>query len=151
MRRPLSQAAKCLTEDVLCLEPHTLLARYVHLFFVFGLSGLLHMVAHIAGGMPLSKAAGALRFFVTQAVGIFLEDSCGALYKRSMPEDSLRGPHLLILEKIVGYAWVLLFLTWSAPVWVYNVASVPPQGTFLPFSIIKQRRLLLEMVEGKFL
>ena len=141
MRRPLSRSASFLTEDVLRLRRGSILARYAHLLLVFALSGLLHLLAQAAGGVPLSRAAGAMRFFVTQGLGIMLEDVVGALYTWSVPEESrARSSRLRLFERVVGYVWLVVFMAWSVPVWVYSVASAPPREPFLPFSVIQRLR-----------
>lgn len=90
------------------------MSRYLKVFLTFAVSGAMHVVADGGGGMSMAES-GALRFFCTQALGIMLEDSVQELYLR------MGGRKGSVLAKVVGYVWVLGFLSWSSPRWVYPV------------------------------
>ncbi|KAL9090244.1 MAG: hypothetical protein Q9159_002049 [Coniocarpon cinnabarinum] len=138
LRRPLSSSASFLTQDVLCLPDGSLTSRYAHLLIVFSLSGLIHMIAQVSSGIPISAAAGVLQFFFTQGLGIVVEDAAIAAYRwHVMSEQQAQQSKLLtVMEIVVGYAWVLFFLTWSTPVWFYNVAAYAIGQPVLPFGIV---------------
>ena len=140
MRRPLCSSATFVTRDLLGLPKGSLLARYTHLIFVFAFSGLLHMVGHVAEGSSLSASADVFQFFVTQGAGIMVEDGLSALYRRWIisEERSRLSRSTRAAEMVSAYAWVLLFLTWSTPVWLYNIAVNPSSEPFLPFSIVRK-------------
>ena len=140
MRRPLSSCASLLTNSLLHLPRRSLVGRYIHLVSVFAFSGFLHAMAHIAGRASSRVALAAFQFFVTQAVGIMVEDGFVALYQRWITPEGRRTRSSMVraVETIGAYAWVLLFLTWSAPIWFYNAAQEPPEEPFLPFSVLKR-------------
>ncbi|KAL8987204.1 MAG: hypothetical protein Q9177_003565, partial [Variospora cf. flavescens] len=70
-----------LVYDCLRLRRGTLLARYTHLAMVFLLSGLFHKLVDL-GEWYGWRHSGQLHFFVTQVVGILLEDGVQAVYRR---------------------------------------------------------------------
>jgi hypothetical protein len=75
----------------------------------------MHVVVDSGGAVPMAQS-GALRFFCTQALGIIAEDGVQELYRRVFGNQKSR------VGKAIGYLWVLAFLSWSTPVWVYPVA-----------------------------
>lgn len=98
------------------------------------------MSADVAVGMTLGDS-GSIRFFCTQAVGILLEDSVQALYRKFVPGMSaIRSARRENVAKLVGYVWLGVFSVWSTPVWAYpamrrNQGRV--EDVVLPFSILK--------------
>lgn len=90
------------------------------------------------------KQLNVLHFFITQALGVVIEDLVRlAFLKATGKEDEgkkkSRPPSLA--NRIIGYLWVAAFMTWSGPVWLYPQASKPvspgTNSSFLPYSIIK--------------
>lgn len=65
--------------------------------------------------------SGALRFFLTQALGIMLEDGAQEIYRRL-------GGKPDVLSRIAGYLWVVAFLSWSTAVWQYPAILVTKKG-----------------------
>ena len=61
--------------------------------------------------MRLSET-GAMRFFVTQVLGFAIEDAVQAVYRRTAKPRP-------VMARVCGYAWVVVFLLWSTPAWVY--------------------------------
>ncbi len=74
----------------------------------------MHVFADSGGAVPITES-GALGFFCTQALGIVIEDGFQELYRRAF------GIRKNWFEKIVGFVWVVGFISWSSPVWVYPV------------------------------
>jgi hypothetical protein len=110
----------------------------------FTLSGLLHSCAGIAAGRS-PKQLNALHFFLTQALGVVLEEIVQLAFakltgKRSEAEMEQDGPPSP-LTRLLGYLWVAAFLTWSGPAWLYPQASSAPlpgqNNSFLPYSFIR--------------
>jgi hypothetical protein len=66
----------------------------------------------------ISQEYGAIQFFCNQALGIMIEDGVQELYRRisGKSNDSVDTP---LWAKIMGYLWVVAFLSWSTPIWVY--------------------------------
>ena len=110
------------------------MGRQLCFFLVFLISGLLHATIDLSAGIPW-RASGAVRFFCTQALGIWLEEAVRALYvgwwlgSRPVPGWT----------KIVGHVWVLLFLAWSWPAYMYPMlyrTREESTDSFLPFSVL---------------
>lgn len=57
--------------ETLCVPRHTFASRYIQLFTAFVLSALLHELAAL---LSCRADCGELRFFVSQAIAIFVED-----------------------------------------------------------------------------
>jgi hypothetical protein len=107
--------ADFITHTILRIPSATIFARYSKILLAFSVSGAMHVVADSGGAVPMAQS-GALRFFCTQALGIIVEDGVQELYRRVFGNQKSR------VGKAIGYLWVLAFLSWSTPVWVYPVA-----------------------------
>lgn len=137
----LTEPANFITSDMLKLPKGSLLARYLNIFLIFGLSGVLHSIAGISSKMPLTEY-GVLRFFCTQTLGIIIEDGFQALFNRFGGMNSTGRP-TSTLTRCVGYSWVYVFLIWTTPSWLYPQASrptVPGSRDILPYSILRALR-----------
>ena len=133
LRQILTHPASFFTYDVSKLAKGTLAARYLNIFLVFLLSGILHTIAEYAGGLAL-QYSGTLRFFCTQVLGIIMEDSVEFIFRTTRPAAlNISSP---LWARLIGYTWVISFLFWSTPAWLYPQASAGPQEKFLPFSIV---------------
>lgn len=75
-----------IAHQILRLPKGGLWARYL----TFIISGLIHAAADIAGGIPFENQ-GMIRFFVTQAFDITIEDTVEALYHFSYKNDIKRS------------------------------------------------------------
>ena len=123
-------------------------ARYAELVGAFAVSGLLHAGIDYALGMAWGES-GAIRFYLTQAGGIVLEDAVQAMWRarRARKEGKVgKGDGEMTREetpswaKVVGYVWVVVFLTWSTPVYVYPAIRRnrgEEKGRILPFSLLR--------------
>lgn len=138
-RLKFSSLADCLLYDILHFRKGTLRARYAHLFLVFFTSGVFHVLLEVAQGTKYHES-GATRFFVTQVLGIFIEDAIQAMYRSvyNLKRDASRPPP--VRARWLGYVWVVAFLIWSQPVWLYpNIRA--RTGSFedaiLPFSFVQ--------------
>lgn len=136
LRKSLSAPADFLVYKVLRFPKGALFTRYLNLSLVFLFSGLLHESVNIAEGFH-RPYAGSVIFFMTQALGIILEDAVQAVYRaiRGVP----RGTSPTLLARAIGYVWLALFLCWSTPIWIYaqQSASRGEQGdNLLPFSLL---------------
>lgn len=75
----------------------------------------MHVVADAGGALTIFQS-GALQFFCTQAVGIMFEDGIQEIYRILFGDRETR------LCKAIGFIWVIAFISWSSPVWVYPIA-----------------------------
>lgn len=136
MRQKFSAPANFVCFSVLRLQRGTILARYAFLIGTFSVSGLLHQFADVAAGVPWSEA-GAFQFFVMQAMGIIVEDSVQGIFrwiygtKRTVEQP--RG-----WKPAIGYVWVLAWLVWTTPVWMYPTALCSTGQGILPFSLFRR-------------
>lgn len=122
--------------DKLGLPPHHPMLRYYRLLSIFLISGFMHLLIDNASGIPL-HASGAITFFVTQALGIVIEDLAVATY-RFLFVSNLRLPSLG--ERIFGRVCVLAFLTWSTPMYFYPMlwrSNTGLEDSTIPFSVVK--------------
>ena len=76
----------------------------------------MHIFADMGGGLSMQQS-GALQFFVMQALGIVIEDGVCAIYKQYFGSKS--GSGTARVARIIGYVWVLFFIVWTSPVWIY--------------------------------
>lgn len=96
----------------------------------------MHLLIDIASGIPLN-ASGAMTFFVTQAFGIVIEDLVTTTY-RFLFFSSFRPPSLE--ERILGRVWVVAFLTWCTPMYLYPMlwrSNMGLEDSTIPFSVVK--------------
>lgn len=110
--------------------------QYYRLLTIFLVSGFMHLLIDIASGIPL-HASGAIMFFVTQALGIVLEDLAITTY-RFLFVPNLRPPSRG--ERILGRVWVVAFLTWSTPMYLYPMlwrSNIGLEDSMIPFSVVK--------------
>jgi hypothetical protein len=133
--------ANFMADDILHLPKGSLIARYLKIIIIFFLSGFGHYVADVAGTESLYPF-GAWVFFVSQALGIILEDSVQALYRFVFGHSNCHSQSPL-WSRIVGYVWVVAFLLfWTTPAWFFPNAHVQnPEGLqelkLIPFSILR--------------
>lgn len=101
--------AKYIAHKAFQFTPGTNLSSYTQLYTVFLISGLIH-----AGGdyMVLRHLpASTLQTFLLQAVAITFEDFVIWYTEPIRPKFGL-------LNRAIGYIWVVLWITWSGPIWV---------------------------------
>ena len=136
-RQKFKGPATSITDTILGLQNGTVVARYTNLVLTFVISGLMHAITDIAGGIPW-RSSGAFTFFCTQAFGIILEDSVQALYRyRCGTRRDYRPPQSWI--RMAGYLWVFAFMVWSTPAWFYPLLrdmTRDPKYSPLPFSLV---------------
>ena len=135
LRSGLEGVSNFLTHDVLHLPSHGVLQRYTKIFFSFGLSGAMHMFADMGGGLSM-RQSGAMQFFCMQALGIMIEDGVQALYRQSMKGEMTTRAKTI--ERTVGYVWVLFFIVWTSPVWVFPAhLQMREEDAMLSLSAVK--------------
>lgn len=115
----LSHPASYITHDILRLPSHGVIPRYTKILLAFFISGIIH-TAIDATTVTTWAESKAISLFVTQAIGIILEDSVQAVWKRLVGGiKTTRVPKgrstLSLWKRIVGYMWVLTLLALSTP------------------------------------
>jgi hypothetical protein len=107
--------------------------RYVNVFIVFFLSGLIHVVIDSLRDVSL-KELGTMAFFLSFVVGYMIEDGVIALWKRTRGSrnDSLPA----WWQRVLGFCWVITWLGVTSP-WFFRSAMTKPeeQMGLVPFSV----------------
>ena len=135
MRSGLEGVSNFLTHDLLHLPTQGILQRYTKLLFSFGLSGIMHIFADTGGGLSM-RQSGALQFFCMQALGIMIEDGVQEIYKQFTKRKTGTIPSRS--ERIIGYTWVMIFLIWTSPVWVFPATlQMREEEAMLSLSAVK--------------
>ena len=134
LRAMVEGISRFVTHSVLQIPQSTILARYSNIFIAFFLSGLIHVASDHGQTIPIHES-GAIQFFVTQALGIMIEDGFQAVYYSLTGKR--RPSKAPVLHRVVGYLWLVLFLTWSTPVWTYPLIRTVRKGVdvLFPFTI----------------
>ena len=98
-------------------------------------------VAAHGGGSPSSDLSfhnsQCVRFFITQALGIMLEDGVQEVATRL---GILGKEKTKWWMKAVGWVWLMVFLGWSTPALMYPAARLNTgkgKDVLLPFSVIQ--------------
>ena len=134
LRKYFTALADLIVYKALRLRKGKLVTRYLHLSLIFLISGLCHAWIDFAQGFP-ARQSGQIPFFVTQLVGILLEDTVQAVY-RSMRGVQWGAPPTP-MARAVGYVWLAVFLWWSTPIWFYPQRRISrgDDDEMLPFSL----------------
>ena len=125
LRSIFDSVSNLVTFDFLHIPEGTLLARYLKIWIAFFISGSIH--AGMAEEKYDIRGSGTVRFFCTQAFGIMLEDGIQEGWRRIT--GTRDGKHVnRTWHKIIGFLWLLAFLTWSTPVWSYRMFQFERPG-----------------------
>ena len=135
MRQQFGAPAYFITFYLLRLTKGTPLARYILLNLTFLISGIFHKYGDYASGVPW-RDAGALKFFVMQAVGIMIEDAIQAGY-RGLTGRKRTSEKPALWVRCLGFCWLLLWLVWTTPTWTYPTSQRATGESILPFSLFK--------------
>lgn len=114
IRRICNAPSVWLAREVLGLKKGSFGSKYVQLFGTFGVSGFLHAVAAMLVNRSLDDD-GAMRFFLTQAAIIFVEDHVIDFGKRMGLKDSWYW-------RALGFLWVVFSFTWNDD-WFKNMIA----------------------------
>ena len=136
-REKTSAPARFIVEDMLRLPLSSFLGRQLCFFLIFLISGILHATIDLSAGIPWHDS-GAVNFFCTQALGIWIEEIAAAIFC-SVSGISGSGGRNSYWNRLLGYIWVVLFVSWSWPAYMYPMLYRIRQGSedsFLPFSIV---------------
>lgn len=105
----LSAIGKHVANKTFGFTPGTNLSSYTQLYTAFFVSGLIHLGADYTVMRHLTIFSP--RFFLLQAVAITLEDFIQWCTKSARSKIGWTS-------KAVGYLWVIVWFTWSGPLWV---------------------------------
>lgn len=124
LRRLLVSWSEFVIHDLLQMPKVSLIARYCKLAFCFFISGLLHLSADLALGVPVGQS-NAISFFLATALLIMFEDAMQYLYRRVKKNDRSRWPRYL------GYCWMSCYIFWLTPSWSYPGARAVQSDNYL--------------------
>ncbi|MCJ1444542.1 MAG: hypothetical protein MMC23_005044 [Stictis urceolatum] len=134
LRRNFGSPAHYFAYELIGLPKETWVARYLFIGATFTLSGVLHVFVDMLSFIPPAKS-GAMVFFPLQAVGIMIEDGAQGLYKKVLGQP--KGGAAKLFVRVVGYIWIISWMAYSTPVWVYPAMRTGGgRGRVLPFSLI---------------
>ena len=113
------------------------------MFCVFLLSGILHLTADVVGNIPMGES-GAMVFFLSFVLGYMIEDGVQVVWRKRFQgsstseagsTNSQKEPDMW--KKILGYIWVLAFLTVTSAVYFEPVRKMPErQLALVPWSFV---------------
>jgi hypothetical protein len=104
--RKLSSMSSFLVSVLTRSQRRNAMTMLLSLAMTFLLSGMVHFMVDLGVGI-LGSESGAVQFFLLQAFAIWFDETAKEIYK-AIVSRSLR---FNLLEKLVGYAWVVAFLT----------------------------------------
>lgn len=135
LRVPLTSCSNFLARDVLGLPRLSSVERYINVFIVFFLSGLVHVIIDILRNVT-PQESGAMAFFLSFCVGYMIEDGVQALWKRLRCSQNTSGEPLW-WQKTVGFIWVAAWLGYTST-WFFGSAVQEPgkQMVLIPFSVV---------------
>ncbi|MCJ1384673.1 hypothetical protein MMC17_007791 [Xylographa soralifera] len=135
-QQKMSGPASFITYSILHLPKGTQIGQLTHLFWTFFISGLMHAFSDLGRGLAWEQS-GAIQFFITQVVGIVIEDAARKTFRSiSGAKKETATPRMV---KAIGYLWVIAFLVWSIPVWIYPSMYVDkgePKDQIIPYSVV---------------
>ncbi|KAK7961880.1 membrane bound O-acyl transferase family-domain-containing protein [Apiospora aurea] len=121
----LNAMSSFLLHDVLRLPRGTKPVRYLRIWMIFLISGLMHVAIDFASGIPLGSS-GAMKFFSIQPLGVAIEDTFLSIYRYMLPQSTAHQPARL-WQRCVGWVWLGLWMAWTAPAYLYPV--MPQEGS----------------------
>ncbi|KAE8396410.1 membrane bound O-acyl transferase family-domain-containing protein [Aspergillus alliaceus] len=137
LRWPFTAAATIFVENICRLSKPGLLERYLRVFCVFTLSGVLHSIFDICIGVPLQES-GAFRFFCGFTLGFMIEDGVQSLWAHMLGkskglaleseeriEAEVEGGKTAtpLWQKVVGYIWVCTWLSMTTGPYIQPLFS----------------------------
>jgi hypothetical protein len=116
-----------------------MLSRYIRLHVAFFITALIHVPGVvILGESPF--AIGLFKFFLMQAVGILIESM---IFNIWITATKTRIDHVPvpagIIAYLLGYIWVLAWISWTGPEYTWMVARAVVEGrdNVVPWSFIR--------------
>lgn len=77
--------------------------------------------------------SGSMRFFCMQTIGIMIEDAVHAMFKSVV--GSKEGKRNGVVD-LLGFLWLLAWMSWSMPVWIFPSIQRNTGMKLLPFSLL---------------
>ncbi|KAF5130922.1 Acetyltransferase pyr8 [Metarhizium anisopliae] len=139
LRWPFTSTANYLARDLLRLPRPSPVERYLNTFFVFLLSGLLHvMVDSVQGVLP--SESGAMTFFPLFTLGFMIEDGIQEAWKRLHASRQNHQPnlHVNLWQRMLGFVWVITWMSVTSPPYLLaSRQSSEDNRQLVPFSVVQ--------------
>ncbi|KAJ5218174.1 uncharacterized protein N7498_000273 [Penicillium cinerascens] len=146
LRQPFTAVSSFVARDVLHFSRPSILEQYTNIFFVFLLSGVLHLMANLVDGVPVERS-GAMPFFLSMVLGIMIEDGFQAFWTRVHPAADSTEDTTPWWKRVVGLAWVFLWLGVTSTWYLHPLSQLPKDEiTMVPFSVVE--RFGLKLIGG---
>lgn len=125
-----------LTDDILALRRPSRLRRYLHMFLVFLISGLQHLLDSVLMGAPY-RSLGVLGFYCSFPLGILIEDCVQAVWARLFPNSLGPRRRTLLWKRGVGFVWVVVWFSLTAPGYMYPILRLGgDEITLFPIDLV---------------
>ncbi|KAL2793375.1 hypothetical protein BJX66DRAFT_338835 [Aspergillus keveii] len=109
------------------------LQQITHLFLIFTISGILHMLSAIYAGVP-DNIGAILLFFVGNAAAIVVEDVLRPRSRTGRGKDSET-----IWGRLIGSLGLLLWAYVSVPLFAYTALRIPVEtNEVMPVSLVEE-------------
>ncbi|KAG8408625.1 hypothetical protein J3458_019650 [Metarhizium acridum] len=139
LRWPFTSTANYLTRDFLRLPRPSPMERYLNIFLVFLLSGLLHvMVDSVQGVLP--SQSGAMTFFPLFTLGFMIEDGIQEAWKRLRVSKETHRADLrtTLWQRTLGFIWVITWMSLTSPPYLFASRQLSQENRELvPFSVVQ--------------
>ena len=135
MRQTITSPARFLTYDVFRFRQGSLTGRYLFILLAFIFSGLVHLCGELAIGIPWEES-GVMHFFCFQTLGIIFEDAVSSTYRSMVGGNTNDRGSPVLWKRTLGYSWVLIWMAWTMPAWIYPISRRSRGEGILPFSLV---------------
>lgn len=134
LRLSFTGVSNFISRDVLRLPKPSLVERYINVFLVFFISGLMHLLANPVQSISL-RQSGAMPYFLSFVIGYMIEDGVASLWKQI--RGSRYTEDLSLWQKTIGFCWVFGWIGVSSTFYFGPQIGRPECAPFLvPFSIL---------------
>ncbi|KAJ5348935.1 uncharacterized protein N7506_002188 [Penicillium brevicompactum] len=134
LRLSFTGVSNFISRDVLRLAKPSLVERYINVFLVFFISGLMHLLANPVQSISL-RQSGAMPYFLSFVIGYMIEDGVASLWKQI--RGSRYTEDLSLWQKTIGFCWVFGWIGVSSTFYFGPQIGRPECAPFLvPFSIL---------------
>ncbi|KAG8420569.1 hypothetical protein J3459_010932, partial [Metarhizium acridum] len=148
LRWPFTSTANYLTRDFLRLPRPSPMERYLNIFLVFLLSGLLHvMVDSVQGVLP--SQSGAMTFFPLFTLGFMIEDGIQEAWKRLRVSKETHRADLrtTLWQRTLGFIWVITWMSLTSPPYLFASRQLSQENRELvPFSVVQVTGVYAEII-----
>jgi hypothetical protein len=138
MRWPLTSVSEFLTTKILRQCSPSFKKRYLNLYLVFLISGIIHLLGDYIQGVPLQES-GSFIFFLGCALGIMLEDGVQGILRSFSGVPMSKPPidHAIPLwKRMVGFVWVIMWLSLVSPYYILTSRHLPKENRwYVPWSV----------------